>query len=170
MKVFGNRNFLRSSSAAIYCAPILAALLSVMAFDATAQWIEKKGMSLSEARKIAAAASAEARKNSWNVVIAVVDDGGHLVYLERMDETQVGSVNVAIEKAKTAINFKRPTKVFEEALTGGYTPLVSLSGAVLLDGGVPITLAGKVVGAVGVSGVTAAQDGQVARAGADAAK
>ena len=166
MRRFRKRDFCRSGFVLI----LAAALSAIFAIDAAAEWIEKKGMSLAEARKIAAAAETEASKNNWNVVIAVVDEGGNLVYLERMDETQVGSIGVAVEKAKTAVNFKRPTKVFEEALTGGFTPLLSLPGAVLLDGGFPIALGGKIVGAIGVSGVTSAQDGRVAKAGADSVK
>jgi uncharacterized protein GlcG (DUF336 family) len=166
MKLFRKQNFCRSGFVLI----LAAALSAIFAFDATAEWIEKNGMSLSEARKIAAAAETEARKNNWNVVIAIVDEGGNLVYLERMDESQVGSIGVAVEKAKTAINFKRPTKMFEEALTGGEMSLLSLHGVVMRDGGFPIALGGKIVGAIGVSGATSAQDGRVAKAGADSVK
>ena len=127
-------------------------------------------MSLAEAKKIAAAAEAEARKNNWNVVIAVLDEGGHVVYLQRMDETQVGSVQVAIDKAKSSVHFKRPTKAFEDALVGGRQAILALRGASPIEGGLPIMAGGKLVGAIGVSGVTSAQDGQIAKAGAEIVK
>jgi glc operon protein GlcG len=97
-----------------------------------------------------------------------VDDGGHLIYLQRMDTTQTGSVDVAIRKAQTAMSFKRPTKVFEDAIAGGRNALIAL-GALPLEGGVPITVGGQVIGAIGVSGVTSQQDGQIAKAGAESA-
>ena len=141
------------------------ACLAVVACGAHAQLADKKVMTLEAAKKIAAAAEAEARKNNWNVVIAVVDDGGHLIYLQRMDGTQTGSIDVAIGKAKTAMAFKRPTKVFDE-LAKTRPSIVSISAdAVLLEGGVPIKVGDQVIGAVGVSGVTSQQDAQVAEAG-----
>jgi uncharacterized protein GlcG (DUF336 family) len=102
------------------------------------------------------------------MVIAVVDDGGYLIYLQRTDETQAGSVDVAIQKAKSAVMFRRPTKVWEDALAGGRQAILGLSGAMPIEGGVPIMLDGKLLGAMGVSGGTAAQDGQVAKVGVDA--
>ena len=124
------------------------------------------------ARKVAAPAVAEARKNQWTMAIAIVDPAGDLVYFERMDDTQVGSANVAIDKARSAARFKRPTKAFQDALAAGGEGLriLSLSGAVPVDGGVPIIVGGKIVGAIGVSGGTSAQDGQVAAAGVAALK
>ncbi|HEU5319165.1 MAG TPA: heme-binding protein, partial [Methylomirabilota bacterium] len=129
-------------------------------------------ISLDQARKALAAAEAEARKNSWNVVIAVVDSGGNLVVLQRMDSTQFGSVEVARQKAFSAAAFRRPTKVFEDAIAGGGAGLriLGLAGATPLEGGFPIVVEGRIVGAIGVSGVTGQQDAQVARAGADALK
>jgi uncharacterized protein GlcG (DUF336 family) len=135
---------------------------------AWAQLADKKVLTLAVAKQIAAAAAAEAETNKWNVVIAIVDDGGHLVYLERRDETQIGSIEVAIQKAKSAANFKRPTKVFDDALTGGRMAILTLPGALPLEGGVPIAVDGKVLGAVGVSGVTGQQDAQIATAGVNA--
>ena len=135
---------------------------------AWAQLRDKKALSLDVAKKLAAAAAEEAIKNKWNVVIAVVDDGGSLVYLERLDETQIGSIEVAIQKAKTAVSFKRPTKVLEDALMGGRTLILSLPGAMPIEGGIPIVVDEKIIGAIGVSGVTAQQDGQIAKAGTDA--
>jgi uncharacterized protein GlcG (DUF336 family) len=131
----------------------------------SAQLADKKALTLAAAKAIAAAAEAEATKNNWRMVIAVVDDGGHLVYLQRSDETQAGSVRVAIEKARSAVLFKRPTKVFEDAVAGGRNAILGLHGAVPIEGGVPIMVDGKLVGAVGASGGTAQQDGVVAQAG-----
>jgi len=128
----------------------------------------KKALTLPVAKQMAAAAEAEAAKNNWNVVIAIVDDGGHLVYLQRMDETQIGSVEVAERKAKGALLFKRPTKAMEDAVAGGRNVVMTLPGAMPVEGGLPITAEGKVIGAIGVSGVTSQQDGQVAKAGVDA--
>lgn len=130
------------------------------------------GMSvgIDAARKIMAGAEAEAKKNNWNVAIAIVDTGGHLVLFERLDGTQVGSVQVAQDKARTANNFRRPTKVFEDAIAGGRVSLLGLSGATPVDGGLPIVVDGKIVGGIGVSGVTSQQDAQIAKAGLDAMK
>jgi len=137
-------------------------------FTAAAQLADKKALTLEAAKKIAAAAEAEAAKNKWNVVIAIVDDGGHLIYLQRMDGTQTGSVDVAIKKAQTAMSFKRPTKVFEEAIAGGRNALIALHGALPLEGGLPLMSGGQQIGAIGVSGVKSTEDGQIAKAGADA--
>ena len=135
---------------------------------AGAQLADKKALTLEAAKKIAAAAEAEATKNKWNVVIAIVDDGGHLIYLQRMDGTQTGSVDVAIKKAQTAMSFKRPTKVFEEAIAGGRNALLALHGALPLEGGLPLMSGAQQLGAIGVSGVKSTEDGQIAKAGADA--
>ena len=144
---------------------IALAVFVGLSMNANAQLADKKVLTLEAAKKIAAAAEAEARKNNWNVVIAVVDDGGHLVYLQRIDGTQTGSVDVAIGKARTSAAFKRPTKVFDE-LAKTRPSITSISpNAVLLEGGVPVVVGGQVVGAVGVSGVTSQQDAQVAEAG-----
>ena len=133
-----------------------------------AQLADKKVITLAVAKKLAAAAEEEAVKNKWNVVIAIVDDGGHLLYLQRLDETQTGSIEVAIQKAQTAVNFKRPSKALEDALvTNNRTPILKLP-AMPVEGGLPIVVNDKVIGAIGVSGVTAQQDGPIAKAGADA--
>jgi glc operon protein GlcG len=132
------------------------------------------GLSVStESAKSAAAASiAEAQKNNWKMAIAIVDTGGYLVYFERMQDTQTGSVELAIEKARTAALFRRPTKVFQDGVAQGGEGLrlLRLTGAIPIDGGVPIIVDGKVLGAVGVSGGSGEQDGQVAKAGASAVK
>jgi glc operon protein GlcG len=129
-------------------------------------------VTLENARKAAAPALAEAEKNHWNVAVAVVDTGGNLVYYEKMDNTQLGSANVAIEKARTAALFKRPTKAFQDTLAGGGDGLrvLSLKGVVAVEGGIPLVMDGKIVGAIGVSGATSAQDAQCAKTGADILK
>ena len=128
----------------------------------------KKTLPLEVARQIGAAAEKHAGENRWNVCIAIVDDGGHLIYFQRMDGTQTGSVVVSQRKAQTAIGFKRPSKLFEEGVAGGRNALLGLPGAVPLEGGLPITVDGQMIGAIGVSGVTAQQDGMIAQAGIDA--
>jgi uncharacterized protein GlcG (DUF336 family) len=124
------------------------------------------------AKKVAAAAIAEARKNSWTMAIAIVDPGGTLVYFERMDNTQNGSSNVAIDKARSAALFKRPTKAFQDGVAAGGEGLrlLALQGAVPIDGGIPIIMGGRIVGAIGASGGTSAQDGQVAKVAVDSVK
>ena len=153
----------------IFVTALLVSLFAMASLPAPAQLADKKALTLEAAKKIAVAAEAEAKKNSWNVVIAIVDDGGHLIYLQRMDGTQTGSVDVAIKKAQTAINFKRPTKVFEDAVAGGRQVILALHGALPIEGGVPVTVGGQIIGAIGVSGVKSTEDGQIAKAGADAA-
>lgn len=143
------------------------AVLTTLSLGANAQTADKKVLTLDGARTVAAAAEAEAKKNNWNVVIAVVDDGGNLLYLQRIDGTQTGSIQVAIEKARTAQSFKRPTKVFEDAIAGGRNALLGLHGALPIEGGLPIIVGGQLVGAIGVSGVKSTEDGQIAKAGAD---
>jgi glc operon protein GlcG len=127
---------------------------------------------LESAKKAAAAAVAEASKNHWTMAVAVTDIGGDLVYFEKMDGTQTGSVNVALGKARTAALFKRPSKAFQEIVAGGGNGLriLGLEGAVPIEGGVPLVMDGQIVGAIGLSGATSDQDGQCARAGADAVK
>ncbi|TMQ04102.1 MAG: heme-binding protein [Deltaproteobacteria bacterium] len=122
---------------------------------------------LETARKVAAAAAAEGRKNGWTVAVAIVDTAGDLVYFERMNDTQVASSQVAQDKARTAVRFKRPSKAFEDALVGGRLAVLGLPGVTPLEGGIPLIVDGKIVGAVGVSGVTSQQDGVCAQAGAD---
>jgi glc operon protein GlcG len=129
----------------------------------------QKGLTLTVAKKLAAAAEEEAVKNTWNVVIVIVDDGGHLRSLQRLDDTMTGSIEIVIQKAQTAVTFKRPSKALEEALvTHNRTPILTLPGAMPVEGGVPIVINETVIGAIGVSSVTAQQDGQIAKAGADA--
>jgi glc operon protein GlcG len=125
-------------------------------------------ISLEEAKHVVAAAQAEATQNGWAMVIAVLDSGGHLVVLHKMDHAQFGSISIAQKKALTAVNFKRPTKVFEDAVAAGGIGLRMLSAEEVcaLEGGLPLVREGKLVGAIGVSGAQSAQDGVVALAGA----
>jgi len=129
-------------------------------------------VSLENAKKAAAPALAEAAKNNWTVAVAIVDPGGNLVYYEKMDNTQLGSANVAVDKARSAALFKRPTKAFQDALAAGgdSVRVLSLKGAVPIEGGIPLIIDGKIVGAIGVSGATSAQDAQCAKAGVDTLK
>jgi uncharacterized protein GlcG (DUF336 family) len=130
-----------------------------------AELATRKALTLAAAKEIAAAAEAEAIKNKWNVVIVILDDGANLLYVQRMDEVQVGSIDVAIAKATSAVRFKRPTKVFEEQLVGGRQAVLMLPKAMPVEGGLPLMVDGRVIGGIGVSGVTSQQDGQIAAAG-----
>src|SRR5262249_24483670 len=123
-------------------------------------------ISLDAAKRVAAAAEAEARKNNWHMAIAVVDPSGVLVYYQKMDDTQNGSANVAIDKARSAALFKRPTKAFQDAVASGGAGvrILGLAGAVPLEGGTPLMSGGKMVGAIGVSGDLSEHDGQCAAA------
>ena len=127
-------------------------------------------VTIDAAKRASAAAMAVARENNWTIAVAIVDAGGILVYFERMEATPNGSSAVAIDKARSAALFKRPTKVFHDALAAGGEGLrmLRLEGAVPIDGGIPLVIGGKIVGAIGVSGATSAQDGQAAQAGANA--
>jgi uncharacterized protein GlcG (DUF336 family) len=124
-------------------------------------------LTLDVATKCMGQALAESKKNNWNMAIAIVDSGSHLVAFERMDNTQIGSINIAIGKATTANNLRRPSKALEDAIGGGRHALLGVAGITPLEGGVPLVLDGKIMGAIGVSGETSAQDAQVARACAD---
>jgi glc operon protein GlcG len=129
-------------------------------------------ISLENAKKAAEPALAEARKNNWTMAVAVVDTHGTLVYFEKIDNTMNASSQIAVNKARSAAIWKRPTKVFQAALAAGGDGLriLSLEGAVPVEGGYPIVMDGKIVGAIGMSGGTSAQDDQCAKAGADALK
>ncbi len=124
-------------------------------------------ITLEHARKISAAAQQEAQRNGWLMVVAIMDAGGHLVLLERMDGAQFGSVQVAQDKARSAVAFRRPTKAFHDMVAAGGEGLrmLVMSGAVPIDGGLPIIADGAVIGGIGLSGGTSAQDGRVAQAG-----
>ncbi|WHZ24772.1 MAG: hypothetical protein OJF47_003884 [Nitrospira sp.] len=140
--------------------------LSLCATTAQPQLVEKTSLTLDGAKTIAAAAETKAKSAGARVVIAVVDDGGSLLLLERLDDSQVASVNVGIDKARTAAIYRRPSKVFEDQVKNGRVSALALHGAVALQGGVPIAVKGKVVGAIGVSGETPQLDEDIAAAGA----
>ena len=146
----------------------VAVALSMLAGPVLAhsQLVEKTALTLVGAKKIAAVAEAKTKAEGARVVIAVVDEAGSLLLLERLDDTQVASVNVGIDKARTAAIYRRPSKVFEDQVKNGRVSALALHGAVALQGGVPIIVDGKVIGAVGVSGETPSQDEDIAMAGA----
>ena len=128
-------------------------------------------ISLEQAKKVMAGAEAEAKKNRWNVVIAILDSGGQLVMLQRLDGAQWGSIDIAREKAKSSVALRRPTKALQDLIAQGGANLRLLNiGYSVLEGGIPIVVGGKIVGGVGVSGVTSQQDAQIAQAGIDALK
>jgi len=144
-------------------------VVAILTGIAEAQLIEKVTLTLDGAKRIAAAAEAKANAEGARVVIAVVDEGGNLLLLERLDDTQIASVNVGIDKARTAAIYRRPSKVFEDQVKNGRVSALALHGAVALQGGVPIVIQGNVIGAIGVSGETPGQDENIAMAGAAAA-
>lgn len=145
---------------------IAATVLTIAVGTVEAQLIEKTALTLDGAKKIAVVAEAKAKAEGARVVIAVVDESGSLLLLERLDDTQVASVNVGIDKARTAAIYRRPSKVFEDQVKNGRVSALALHGAVALQGGVPIVVNGQVIGAIGVSGETPAQDEDIAIAGA----
>ena len=128
----------------------------------------KPVLTLDDAKRIAAAAEAEALANAWRVVIAVVDDGGHLLYLQRSHDTQFGSVELAIKKAQAAVAFQRPTKASEDAVLSGRLIHLALPGVIPAEGGVPLMRGNQIIGGLGISGVRSFQDGQIAQAGVNA--
>jgi uncharacterized protein GlcG (DUF336 family) len=145
-----------------------------LAFGAWAQMTNAYGTNINvdAARKVAIAAVAEAQKNGWTMAVAVTDTGGNLVYYEKMDNTQIGSANVSVGKARSAVFYKRPTKAMQDALAAGGEGwrILALEGAVPVEGGLPLLVDGKIIGAIGLSGGTSAQDGIAAKAGADVLK
>jgi uncharacterized protein GlcG (DUF336 family) len=159
---FGMRSVLAAACAAVVVSPVFAQLPNPYG----------PAIALESARKVATSALAEARKNNWNMAIAIVDPAGELVYFEKLDGTQAASVNIAIDKARSSARFKRPTKALQDVLATGGAGLrmLALDGAVPVEGGVPILIDAKIVGAIGVSGGTSQQDGEVAAVGAAAVK
>jgi len=128
-------------------------------------------ISMDAAKQAMAAAEAEAVKNNWGVAIAIVDSGANLVMLQRLDNAHLGSIDIAKEKARSAVALRRPTKVFQDLIAQGGANLRLLTiGYSVLEGGIPIVVDGKIVGGVGVSGATSAQDAQIGQAGIDALK
>ena len=148
-------------------------VLLFTAATATAQAPPPYGtpITIEQAKKVMAGAEAEAKKNSWPVVIAILDSGGQLVMLQRLDNAQWGSIDIAKDKARSAVALRRPTKVFQDLIAQGGANLRLLNiGYSVLEGGIPIVVDGKIIGAVGVSGVTSQQDAQIGQAGIDAMK
>jgi glc operon protein GlcG len=149
-----------------------AAALSLVAATVSAQTPVRppygQGINLETAKKIAAGAAAEAKKNNWNMAVAIVDNHGMLIYYEIADDTQTAAATVAVDKARTAALWRRPSKEFEENVAGGRVAILRLGDITPIEGGLPIVVSGKMVGAIGVSGGTAPQDGQVGKAGLDA--
>ena len=147
----------------------VAVLLGVTVASSAAQVADKKVLTLDGAKKVAAAAAADARQHNEGAAIAIVDDGGNLMYLERLDNTFAAGARISIGKARTAALFKKPTVAFEEIIRNGRTPMIALEDFTPLQGGLPIEFDGKVVGAIGVSGAANQQrDEEVAKAGAAA--
>jgi glc operon protein GlcG len=149
-----------------------ALLLAAASASAQAPPAYGPAITLEQAKKVMAGAEAEAKKNNWPVVIAILDSGGHIVALNRLDGAQWGSIEVAKDKARSAVAFRRPTKVFQDLIGqgGANLRLLNVSGASMLEGGIPIMADGKVIGGIGVSGVTSQQDAQIGQAGIDALK
>ena len=149
----------------------LAVCLAALTTVSAQQLPSKRVLTLEAARRVAAAAETEARKNNWNVSIAILDDAGHLVLFQRMDGAKLVAIDIAIRKARTAVYFQGATKGLEEEVTkGGRTALLPIEGFMPLEGGVPLVSGSQLVGAIGVSGVTGQQDAQCALAGAAALK
>jgi glc operon protein GlcG len=151
----------------IICISVILLVLT-STFPSTAQLATKKVLTLEAAKKLAAFAESEAMKNKWTMVIALVDDGANLVYLERMDGTQIGSIEIAQQKARTAIMFKRPTKTYQERVQSGATFILKLPNVIPVEGGLPIIIDNQYIGAIGVSGGSSDQDGIVANKALDA--
>lgn len=154
------------------CAGVLALLAVMPAKAQTPPPPYGPAIGLESARKAMTAAESEATKNNWAVVISIIDSGGHIVMLHRRDDVQLSSIELSQGKAKTALMFKRPSKVLDDAIASGGPGLrfLALKDIVPLEGGLPLIVDGKIVGAIGVSGVLSSQDAQIARAGADALK
>lgn len=125
-------------------------------------------ITLDVAKKMAVAAAAEAKRNNWNVAIAIVDNHGALVYYEKLDDTQTASPAIAIEKARSSAMFRRPTRAMENVIAQGRVAFLGMPGATPITGGLPIVVGGKIIGAIGVSGVTSDPDEVIAKAGVDA--
>ena len=147
---------------------IMTLFFSVSSLFAADLVVEKPVLTLDGAKIIAENAAVKAKKEKWNVIIAIVDSHGYLMYLERMDGAQLGSLDIAIDKAKTSVLYARSTKVFEDRVKSGDTPVSMLANVVAFDGGLPIKVNGHIIGSIGVSGVRSSQDAEIAQAGIDA--
>ena len=151
---------------------MLGAALALSAGLASAQERPPYGnpISVDQAKRIAAGALAESKKNNWRMAISIVDNHGFPVYFERMEDTQTASIQIALDKAKSAAMFRRPTKAFEEGIAKGRVALLGLTGAMPIEGGLPIMVDGRVIGGIGVSGANSDQDAAAAQAGLNALK
>ena len=151
---------------------MLGVVLALSAGLASAQERPPYGNSITvdQAKKIAAGALAESKKNNWRMAISIVDNHGFPVYFERMEDTQTASIQIALDKAKTAAMFRRPSKAFEDGIAKGRVALLGLTGATPIEGGLPIMVDGRVIGGIGVSGMNSDQDAQAAQAGLNALK
>jgi glc operon protein GlcG len=146
---------------------LTAFLILALPLVARAQLADKKVLTLAAAKTMAAAAEAEATRNGWNLAIVILDDGGNLLYLQRMDGVQLASLQVAQAKARTALLYRRPTKDFADRLATGNSAL-AMPEVMPLEGGLPIIVNGQVIGSIAASGATGAQDAQAAQKGIDA--
>lgn len=147
---------------------LLALALAATTSPAASQLADRKALTLEGAKRMMAAAEAEARANNWNVAIAIVDQAGDLLMFQRFDEAPLANIEIALAKARTAVRLRQPTKRLEDNVAGGRTTLLAIEGAMPLEGGLPILVDGRVIGAVGVSGVASANDARIAQAGIDA--
>jgi len=147
---------------------IIITILLIASVATNVQALDTRSLTLEEARIILNAAEQRAKQDGWTVAIAIVDSGGHLLSFSRLPGTQIASIDVAIQKAVTSVYYKRPTKAFQDGVMGGNMSLLSLPHFSAFEGGVPVVVDGKVIGAIGVSGVTPAQDGIIATAGVEA--
>jgi uncharacterized protein GlcG (DUF336 family) len=147
---------------------VIAAFVSLaLPHGLQGQLADKKGLTLADARVMAAAAEAEATANGWKLAIVILDDGGHLLFFQRMDGVQLASIQIAQAKARTAVLYRRPTREFADRMASGNTPL-AMPEVMPLEGGLPIVVNGQVVGSIAASGATGAQDAQAAQKGIDA--
>jgi glc operon protein GlcG len=156
------KSFLNATIAAV-----AGLVLALPAGAQSAQLSSKKTLTLAVAKQLAAVAEQEAAKRNFKVVIAIADEGGNLIYLEKMDDVQIASVEISTEKAHSAVIYKRPTKYFHDGLLKGNTSLLKLPGLIMTDGGVPLIVDGKVIGGIGVSGGAPPKDDEIAQATAD---
>jgi glc operon protein GlcG len=147
---------------------IFAVSLLLIPVDLFSQDTTVRVLTLEDATRIADAAEARAMEDNWTVVITIIDAGGHPILLRRIDGTQIGSIEIALQKAKSAVFYKRPTKAFQDGVAAGNTGILNLPDVLPFEGGLPIMHDGAVIGGIGVSGVTAEQDGIIAQAGIDA--
>jgi uncharacterized protein GlcG (DUF336 family) len=141
------------------------ALMFVCTALSAGEFATKKVLTLEIAKEIAAAAEANARQHDWSVVITILDDGGNMIYLERMDGAPIGPIEIAVKKAKTAVSFQRPTRDFQDAVGDGNNQLLAADNIIPMQGGLPLSADGDVIGAIGVSGVKGDQDAEIAAAG-----